>query len=220
MAVGKGCCIQQNADRVRRLVGGRNIRTTVGVEGTDRHCPVAVADPDEKGCWNPGSVVMGSVFDSGNAASTPTVPLPRFATMRSGVPSPAAGRRTHGLSRSRSVESRAAARESALLVRVRSCRRRERRLSRVAPRQGTERLLGQRLGVGLGLAGQRLRHRRLRSPGPIRDERWHTLRVQSREDGFSIDQIVLSSSTYLSASPGALKSDVTLLPECPAPTLR
>jgi hypothetical protein len=48
----------------------------------------------------------------------------------------------------------------------------------------------------------------------------HTLRVQSREDGFSIDQIVLSSGKYLSASPGALKSDTTILPECPAPPLR
>jgi Beta-propeller repeat len=48
----------------------------------------------------------------------------------------------------------------------------------------------------------------------------HTLRVQLREDGFSIDQIVLSSGRYLSASPGALKNDATLLPECAAPPLR
>jgi hypothetical protein len=48
----------------------------------------------------------------------------------------------------------------------------------------------------------------------------HTLRVQLREDGFSIDQIVLSSGKYLTASPGALKNDTTILPECPAPPLR
>jgi endonuclease/exonuclease/phosphatase family metal-dependent hydrolase len=38
-----------------------------------------------------------------------------------------------------------------------------------------------------------------------------TLRVQRREDGLSIDQIVLSSSKYLTASPGALKNDTTIL---------
>ncbi|HKP11437.1 MAG TPA: IPT/TIG domain-containing protein, partial [Blastocatellia bacterium] len=41
----------------------------------------------------------------------------------------------------------------------------------------------------------------------------HTLRVQVREDGLSIDQIVLSPSTYLNNSPGALKNDATILPK-------
>ncbi len=40
-----------------------------------------------------------------------------------------------------------------------------------------------------------------------------TLRVQVREDGISIDQIVLSPSTYLNAAPGALKNDSTILPK-------
>jgi len=40
----------------------------------------------------------------------------------------------------------------------------------------------------------------------------HTIRVQGREDGISIDQIVLSPSTYLFTSPGALKNDNTVLP--------
>jgi len=40
-----------------------------------------------------------------------------------------------------------------------------------------------------------------------------TIRVQNREDGLSIDQIVLSPSTYLNASPGALKNDATILPK-------
>jgi hypothetical protein len=38
-----------------------------------------------------------------------------------------------------------------------------------------------------------------------------TLRVQVREDGFSIDQIVLSASKYLTTSPGTLKNDTTIL---------
>jgi hypothetical protein len=40
-----------------------------------------------------------------------------------------------------------------------------------------------------------------------------TLRVQRREDGISIDQIVLSPSTFLTTSPGAAKNDWTILPE-------
>ena len=43
------------------------------------------------------------------------------------------------------------------------------------------------------------------SSGPQR------IRVQPREDGFSIDQIVLSSQQYLTTSPGALKLDATIL---------
>jgi hypothetical protein len=39
-----------------------------------------------------------------------------------------------------------------------------------------------------------------------------TIRVQVREDGFSIDQIVLSPDTYVSEAPGALKSDNVILP--------
>src|SRR5690606_34213822 len=39
-----------------------------------------------------------------------------------------------------------------------------------------------------------------------------TLRIQPREDGLSIDQIVLSPQRYLTASPGALKNDATILP--------
>ncbi len=41
----------------------------------------------------------------------------------------------------------------------------------------------------------------------------HTIRVQTREDGLAIDQIVLSPLTYLHNSPGALKNDNTILPE-------
>ena len=38
-----------------------------------------------------------------------------------------------------------------------------------------------------------------------------TIRVQTREDGLAIDQVVLSSVTYLNAPPGVLKNDTTIL---------
>jgi hypothetical protein len=41
----------------------------------------------------------------------------------------------------------------------------------------------------------------------------HTIRVQVREDGLGIDQIVLSPSAYLTTSPGTLKNDTTILPK-------
>ena len=39
------------------------------------------------------------------------------------------------------------------------------------------------------------------------------MRVQTREDGLAIDQIVLSPGRYLTASPGALKDDTTIVPQ-------
>ena len=39
----------------------------------------------------------------------------------------------------------------------------------------------------------------------------HTIRIQQREDGISIDQIVLSAVKYLSAAPGTAKNDATIL---------
>ena len=42
-----------------------------------------------------------------------------------------------------------------------------------------------------------------------------TLRIQPREDGLSIDQIVLSPAAYLSSSPGAPKNDATVLSKSP-----
>jgi PKD repeat protein len=41
----------------------------------------------------------------------------------------------------------------------------------------------------------------------------HTLRLQPREDGFSIDQVVLSPLNYLLHSPGDLKNDTRILPK-------
>ena len=40
----------------------------------------------------------------------------------------------------------------------------------------------------------------------------HTLRVQVREDGLGIDQIVLSAARHLTAGPGTPKNDATILP--------
>jgi hypothetical protein len=39
----------------------------------------------------------------------------------------------------------------------------------------------------------------------------HTVRIQVREDGFAIDQIVLSSARYLHTAPGPSKNDSTIL---------
>ena len=39
-----------------------------------------------------------------------------------------------------------------------------------------------------------------------------TLRIQQREDGLSIDQILLSPSAFLNAAPGQLKNDTTIYP--------
>ena len=42
---------------------------------------------------------------------------------------------------------------------------------------------------------------------------WQRLRIQRREDGLSIDQIVLSAEQYLTTRPGTAKNDTTILPE-------
>jgi hypothetical protein len=44
---------------------------------------------------------------------------------------------------------------------------------------------------------------------------WQYVRIQTREDGVSIDQVVLSSEKYLNAPPGPAKRDATLLPPKP-----
>jgi len=60
-------------------------------------------------------------------------------------------------------------------------------------------------GYGVGVLGPVLYF----TPGPQR------IRIQGREDGMSIDQIVLSPDTYLTTSPGATKHDTTILPITP-----
>jgi hypothetical protein len=40
----------------------------------------------------------------------------------------------------------------------------------------------------------------------------HRIRVQRREDGISIDQIVLSPATFFTSAPGTAKNDTTILP--------
>jgi hypothetical protein len=41
----------------------------------------------------------------------------------------------------------------------------------------------------------------------------HTMRIQVREDGVELDQIVLSSTTYASAPPGGPTNDATVVPK-------
>jgi hypothetical protein len=41
----------------------------------------------------------------------------------------------------------------------------------------------------------------------------HTLRIQVREDGVQLDQIVLSPVRFLTSSPGALSADTTIVPK-------
>ncbi|PYQ90836.1 MAG: hypothetical protein DMG02_08715 [Acidobacteria bacterium] len=46
----------------------------------------------------------------------------------------------------------------------------------------------------------------------------HTLRIQTREDGVQIDQVVLSASTYLTSSPGSVTVDTKIVPKPLAPS--
>ena len=45
----------------------------------------------------------------------------------------------------------------------------------------------------------------------------HTIRIQQREDGISVDQIVLSPTEFLTSAPGANKNDTTIFAASPAP---
>ena len=72
-------------------------------------------------------------------------------------------------------------------------------------------------GWGVGVLGPLIR---------FQNSGTHTLRIQVREDGLSIDQIVLSSQAFLNAAPGPLKNDATILQKSsgsgggnPAPTV-
>ena len=58
-------------------------------------------------------------------------------------------------------------------------------------------------GWGVGVAGPPIY---FATTGPQR------IRIQTREDGLSFDQIVLSSGTYLTSAPGPDKNDTTILP--------
>ena len=41
----------------------------------------------------------------------------------------------------------------------------------------------------------------------------HTLRIQTREDGLELDQIVLSAVTYFNSAPGPVGGDSTIVPK-------
>ena len=59
-------------------------------------------------------------------------------------------------------------------------------------------------GYGVGALGPTIR---FATSGP------QTIRIQTREDGLSIDQVVLSPSRFLNAAPGATKNDTTIVPK-------
>jgi hypothetical protein len=59
-------------------------------------------------------------------------------------------------------------------------------------------------GWGVGVLGPLIRFARTGT---------HTIRIQVREDGLSIDQIVLSSQAFRNSPPGSLKNDTTILPK-------
>jgi hypothetical protein len=40
----------------------------------------------------------------------------------------------------------------------------------------------------------------------------HTMRIQVREDGVQLDQIVLSPAQFMAAGPGPMKNDTTIVP--------
>ena len=61
-------------------------------------------------------------------------------------------------------------------------------------------------GWGIGVRGQPVY---FAASGP------QTIRIQRRQDGVSIDQIVLSPTTYFQSSPGLPKNDTTVLPATP-----
>lgn len=68
-------------------------------------------------------------------------------------------------------------------------------------------------GSGMGLAGWGWQDNGYDSPGPLlyfASSGPQTLRIQQREDGMSIDQIVLSPALFLQNAPGASKNDTTL----------
>jgi hypothetical protein len=69
---------------------------------------------------------------------------------------------------------------------------------------------------GCGLAGWGWEDNGYGGSGPLirfGSSGLQTVRIQGREDGISIDQIVLSPVTYLAAAPGSPKSDSTILTE-------
>jgi hypothetical protein len=61
-------------------------------------------------------------------------------------------------------------------------------------------------GYGVGVLGPLVR---FSTAGPQR------MRIQVREDGIGIDQVVLSAVAYVTQSPGAVKNDTTILPQTP-----
>ena len=69
--------------------------------------------------------------------------------------------------------------------------------------------------TGCGLSGWGWNDSGINSLGPLvyfATTGTQTVRVQLREDGINLDQIVLSPQQYISSSPGAFKNDTVILP--------
>jgi len=69
--------------------------------------------------------------------------------------------------------------------------------------------------TGCGLSGWGWNDTGINGMGPLvafATSGQQTIRVQLREDGINLDQIVLSPQTYLNSSPGAFKNDTVILP--------
>jgi hypothetical protein len=69
--------------------------------------------------------------------------------------------------------------------------------------------------IGCGLRGWGWNDNSYEGVGPVvyfSSDGPQTIRVQRREDGLSIDQIVLSPAQYIDAAPGAAKNDTVIVP--------
>jgi len=51
----------------------------------------------------------------------------------------------------------------------------------------------------------------LAGPVSFSTDQLQTIRIQTREDGVSLDQIVLSPGAYLTTAPGATRNDTTIM---------
>jgi hypothetical protein len=84
---------------------------------------------------------------------------------------------------------------------------------RIGTTRSTSVILEDGLNAGVhGWGWQDNRYGEVAAPIYFEKSGSQTLRLQQREDGISIDQIVLSAGKYLSVAPGAAKDDTTIVP--------
>ena len=67
---------------------------------------------------------------------------------------------------------------------------------------------------GMGLGRRRVgRREQERGAAAFPEGGAQSIVIQTREDGVSVDHVVLSSQKYLTARPGTAKNDTTILPQ-------